>query len=148
MRFIGFQSCDLFEFTQTLMSVHSISTHFELLPLLGLTSTLDSFAVIYEDPEIRPLDPSKLTPVMKDAVLRSVTRCLVALHSAGFAHFRLKPMSVFCDAEHASFYLGCLTPRLIVNLDPDDEQLPFYQQPSQQCDTFHLAFLSSQFSTV
>jgi TPR repeat protein len=134
MQFISFQSSDLLVFLRDLLSIHNSAPIPGVLPLIGITSTVDSFSVVYRLSGATPTDVRSLSSDGRLSLLRSIAQSIVVLHSAGIAHLRLKISSVF--SVGAGFSLACFTPRAIVDLEGEDSELPFCEQTNQSCDVF------------
>jgi TPR repeat protein len=139
LQFRGFQLSDLLVFLRDLLSVHLAGTIPGILPVIGLSSNIDSFSVIYRLCDASPVDLRSLSDEPRHSLLRSVAQSLITLHSAGISHLRLKPSSLFATSN--GFHLACFTPRSIVDLDPEDAELPFCGQTNSSCDIFLFGLL-------
>jgi TPR repeat protein len=131
---IAFHSSALLDFAAAALSLYRAPDLPGLLPLVGLMSTAEIFSLVYRDPGVCVVDPRALATEARAALLRSVAQSLVALHAAGIAHHRVKPSSVFSDGS--AFYLACLTPRSVVDLDSEDAELPLHGQEGSRFDAF------------
>ena len=146
MSFMGFQSADLFQFLQVLLTL-SVNRYRGFLPILGWTCDVASFSVVYRaENGIRPVEVEKLDDDGALRVKRCVSECLFVLHSLNLAHLRVKLSSVFVN-NAGEFFFGCVSPRGVVDIEEEDAMLPFYEQPNWSRDLYMFGLLMVELQT-
>lgn len=137
--YYAFETSSLLEFTKILFS--NLKNQ-NLLSFYGMISTSTHFKILYIDPGVSNLDINQLDRNNRIELLKSISQAVSYLHSLNFPHLRIKQSSIFVkidtqsNSNQYSFYFGCFTPLPIIDLDEEDRNLPFYNQPVLTRDIF------------
>lgn len=135
---IGFEVSALSDFAKALLKNPDNKY---LLPLYGLVSTSTHIKIVYNDLGVSIVDPNKLNSDKKMEMLKTISKAVAYLHSKNISHLRIKVSSIFCTPDNNSFFLGCITPVSIIDLENEDRRLPFYQQPLNSRDSYMFGLL-------
>jgi hypothetical protein len=106
LQMIGFQSADLLDFVTSIFILHHSSDLPGLLPVVGMTSTVDTLSVLYQDLEATPINLSAVALDSRQMLITSIAKSLATLHSAGIPHCRIKTFLNSFFPHGNAFYLG------------------------------------------
>ena len=135
----GFKSESLYAFLKGIVSLYYVK--FEgLIPLYGVSSTSRMLHVLYYDDDLNTVNLDSLTESQSNQLPKTTASVLHFLHSNEFQHHRIKTSSSFTK-DSTRFYVGCIQPFPIIDLEGEDINLLFYKQSAHTHDVFMFEFL-------
>ena len=150
----AFQTQDLFEFSKFLFTFflnqkNNPNASKFILPFYGFASTFSHFIIVYEDVGAIQISPFSGSNEMKRLqndnekvrMLFQIADAVSYIHSLGGAHLRIKPSSIFFDEKNDNYLIGYFTPPSIINIEDEDQDLPFFKQKLWTRDSFMFGIL-------